>query len=63
MSAKKQSPNFRETDKFEASSDKYSKLDIYRQYPVEDRTVMWEQNRKRRLDYIKSQTKDSELTE
>uniref|UniRef100_A0A7S3NT10 Uncharacterized protein n=1 Tax=Euplotes crassus TaxID=5936 RepID=A0A7S3NT10_EUPCR len=42
--------------------DQYTKLDYYRQYPVEHRTVLWEQNRRKRIEEIKNKNKDNELT-
>lgn len=45
------------------SSNLNSKLDFYNQYPVEDRTLMWEQNRKRKIEEIQNREKDSDLSE
>ena len=45
------------------ASEFRSKLDFYNQYSVEDRTLIWEQNRKKKLVEIQNQNKDKDLDE
>lgn len=38
-----------------------SKLDFYNKYSVEERTLIWEQNRQKRINEIQKQNKDNDL--
>lgn len=57
----KHSDGFNDFSPSSPTSDPYTKLDYYQNYPVEYRTVLWEQNRQKRIEEIQDQNKDNEL--
>ena len=38
-----------------------SKIEFYNKYPVEDRTMIWEKNRRKKIEDIKNKTKNNDL--
>ena len=38
-----------------------TKIEFYNQFPVEDRTMIWEKNRKKKIEDIKNKTKNNDL--
>mmetsp|Transcript_3041 Transcript_3041/g.2521 ORF Transcript_3041/g.2521 Transcript_3041/m.2521 type:complete len:161 (+) Transcript_3041:176-658(+) len=63
LSVKKKSGNFSLSEQYDEQVNQYARTDYYQQYPVEDRTIMWEINRRKKIESIKNRKKNSELSE
>jgi len=63
FSVKKKNPKLSQSNFTEEIDNTYSKIDYYQQYPIEYRTVMWEQNRRKKIEQCQHLKKNNELND
>lgn len=63
LSVKKRSPKFNNSEPNSEPGDRNIRGKYYKHYAVEDRTVLWEQQRRKKIENIQYMQRDSDLTE
>lgn len=63
LSVKKRSPKFLTSDPYSEPGENNIRGEYYKHYAIEDRTMLWEQHRRRKIENTQNMLKDSELNE